>query len=59
MNDPIITFVAGLGLGLLGGVSSGGAIVEEVWQVETVERDLAQYCPKTGHWAWKGECKDG
>lgn len=27
------------------------------WKRITVERGLAQYCPKTGNWAWIGECK--
>lgn len=28
------------------------------WERTTVQRGLAQYCPTTGYWAWKGECND-
>jgi hypothetical protein len=28
------------------------------WHQETIARDLALYYPKTGNWAWKGECDE-
>jgi len=29
----------------------------ENFKAEAIQRGLAQYCPVTGNWAWKGECK--
>lgn len=45
----------GLGLGLILGLTTMFSEQAE-WRRETVERGLAQYCPTTGEWAWKGEC---
>ena len=42
---------------LLGGFGAT-VIVNSEWRDETVKRGLAQYCPDTGEWAWKGECNE-
>lgn len=28
------------------------------FQKQAIEREYAQFCPKTGHFAWKGECNE-
>ncbi len=50
---------------ILGFILAAGAVTlidntreRQEWQKETVERGLAMYCPKTGDWAWKGECDE-
>lgn len=46
-------------VGLIAIIAAGfgsAAITRSEWQTKTIERGLAQYCPDTGEWAWKGEC---
>lgn len=33
-------------------------IMNGYWREEAIDRDLGLYCPNTGKWAWKGECKE-
>jgi len=28
-----------------------------VWHIRLIERGHAEYCPKNGEWAFKGECE--
>ena len=47
-------------IGILVGAIFIGALTywinNELWRSDTIERDLAIYCPTSGDWAWKGEC---
>lgn len=49
--DPKIIFA-----GVVAAVISA-ALQDSEWHAETVARDLAEYCPADGEWAWKGECE--
>ena len=51
-------FLVGLIVGLLvtGWIAAG--VNSTAWERDTVARGLAQHCPNTGVWAWKGECGD-
>jgi len=48
------------------GISIGAALIlfvfqdasEREWETKTVDRGLAIYCPKSGEWAWVGECDE-
>ena len=33
-------------------------LTENQYRYEAIERDYAEYCSKTGEWAWKGECDE-
>jgi len=50
-------FLAGFVLGLIPMFIAGMYLENDHWHLELIQRGLAQYCPLTGEWAWKGECK--
>ena len=56
MSDTIAGLIGGVALALLPTLYLGERLTTWEWQVETVQRGLAQYCPMTGEWAWIGEC---
>ena len=55
MNDEAATFWLGLTLGVILAIGSWGA-TRTAWRMDLVSRDLAQYCPEDGSFAFKGEC---
>ena len=58
-------YIQGLGVGVVVGFFATTFLfgwivhinVNNKWRSEIIQRDLAQYCPDNGEWAWKGECK--
>jgi hypothetical protein len=48
----------GFCVGLFSGVYLGFACTSWNWQSDLINRGLAQYCPDTGEWAFKGECEE-
>lgn len=38
------------------GYYEGRRDMDLTWKRNAIERGLAQYCPITAKWAWKGEC---
>ena len=61
MKDNDIVFVLLLIIAMA--AAAAGALValvltENQYRHEALERDYAEYCTKTGEWAWKGECDE-
>ena len=56
MNNEAGALWCGLVIGLVVGMFAGGGIMNSDWRKATIDRNLAQYCPADGAWAWKGEC---
>ncbi len=59
MSDGYISIIAMGAFLLVGAVFGGsvaGAYVEADFRADAIERGYAQYCAKSGDWAWKGEC---
>jgi len=56
MGDGIFGFVAGFIAGIILGAISFGMSLNAAHQSNLIARDLAQYCPADGHFAFKGEC---
>jgi hypothetical protein len=57
MGEMSFGFTVGLILGLSFGFSSGMVLERSHWKAVTINRGISQYCPDTGEFAWKGECK--
>lgn len=55
-NDTLIGIFVGIVFGAVASFFLTSGITISSWKTETVERNLAQYCPKDGKWAWKDEC---
>ena len=39
------------------GTNSGEFRVTNKYHQEAIDRGFGQYCPQSGKWAWKDECK--
>ena len=50
------TTLAAFGIGLGAGVTTAQQNVHALMK-DAINHGYAQYCPDTGAWAWKGECK--
>jgi hypothetical protein len=52
-----LPMVAAMGAAFFLGFFFGGLVMVESWQSDLINRGMAQYCPDTGEWAFKGECE--
>ena len=50
--------LTGFVIGALFGTLFVGTLSNNKWEANTIERGLALYCPKTGDFAFTGECDD-
>ena len=59
MSDGADVVFALLGFAVLFGVGCllGSNAANTRWELETVSRGVAIYCPLDGSWAWNDECK--
>lgn len=55
-EDLFISFVVGVVFGAMILTMLTHGVTTASWRRETVERNLAQYCPTDGKWAWEDEC---
>jgi Mg2+/Co2+ transporter CorB len=57
-NDFMIACILILLMSAFFGASIAFLLTENQYRYEAIERDYAEYCSKTGEWAWKGECDE-
>jgi hypothetical protein len=55
-SDEARAFLFGLAIGVILAIGAWG-MTKAVWRMDLVARDLAQYCPVDGAFAFKGECE--
>ncbi len=51
-------FAAGVMAGIFAGLFIFTGLTNDEWQDRLINRGMAQYCPDTGEWAFKGECEE-
>ena len=55
-KDHVMTFILGIGFGIVLGIAVFGTLLDNKWRKEAVEYGYAQYNSITGEWEWKEPC---